>query len=42
MAIENIIERQFAIANNQANNIDLPKQKIYAMCNLRVGLEKPL
>ena len=40
MAIENIIERQFAIANNQANNIDLPKQKIYAMCNLRGGIGK--
>lgn len=35
MSIETIINRQFTIANSQADDIDLPKQKIYAMCSLR-------
>ena len=37
MSINAIINRQYAIANNQADPIDLPKQRIYAMCNLRGG-----
>lgn len=40
MPIENIIGRQFAIANNKAEDIELPKQRIYAMCNLRGGIGK--
>ncbi|MCI8933464.1 MAG: ParA family protein [Clostridiaceae bacterium] len=40
MSIETIINRQYSIANNQAENIDLPKQRIYAMCNLRGGIGK--
>lgn len=40
MAINTIINRQYAIACNEANDIDLPKQKIYAMCNLRGGIGK--
>lgn len=40
MSIETIIGRQFNIANNQADNIQLPKQRIYAMCNLRGGIGK--
>lgn len=40
MSIENIIGRQFAIANNTADDIELPKQRIYAMCNLRGGIGK--
>lgn len=40
MSIETIINRQYAIANNQAEDIQLPKQRIYAMCNLRGGIGK--
>ena len=40
MSIKTIINRQYAIANNEADAIDLPKQKIYAMCNLRGGIGK--
>lgn len=40
MSIDTIIGRQFSIAKNQAQNIDLPKQHIYAMCNLRGGIGK--
>lgn len=40
MSIDTIINRQFAIANNEAENISLPKQRIYAMCNLRGGIGK--
>ena len=40
MSIETIINRQYDIANNQADDIQLPKQKIYAMCNLRGGIGK--
>lgn len=40
MSIETIIGRQFAIANNQADDVQLPKQRIYAMCNLRGGIGK--
>jgi len=40
MSIDTIIDRQFAIANNQASAIDLPKHKIYTMCNLRGGIGK--
>ena len=40
MSINTIINRQYAIANNQADPIDLPKQRIYAMCNLRGGIGK--
>jgi cellulose biosynthesis protein BcsQ len=40
MSIDTIINRQFDIANNQAEPINLPKQKVYAMCNLRGGIGK--
>ena len=40
MSIETIINRQYDIANNQADDIQLPKQKIYATCNLRGGIGK--
>ena len=40
MSIKTIINRQYAIANNEADAIDLPKQKIYAMCNLRGGIDR--
>lgn len=40
MSINTIINRQYAIANNEADAIDLPKQKVYAMCNLRGGIGK--
>lgn len=40
MPIETIINRQFNIANNEANDIRLPKRRIYAMCNLRGGIGK--
>ena len=40
MSIQTIIDRQYDIACNTANNIGLPKQKIYAMCNLRGGIGK--
>lgn len=40
MSIDNIIDRQFEIANNTANTIKLPKHRIYAMCNLRGGIGK--
>ncbi len=40
MSINTIINRQHAIAKNQADPIDLPKQRIYAMCNLRGGIGK--
>ncbi|MCI9185760.1 MAG: ParA family protein [Oscillospiraceae bacterium] len=39
-SIKTIINRQFDIANNQAGPIQLPKYKIYAMCNLRGGIGK--
>lgn len=40
MSIETIINRQFAIANAEAEKVPLPKQRIYAMCNLRGGIGK--
>lgn len=40
MAIDTIINRQFDIANNQAEYIELPKYHVYAMCNLRGGIGK--
>ncbi len=40
MSLETIIYRQFDIANNNAVEIELPKYKIYAMCNLRGGIDK--
>lgn len=40
MCLNNIIERQYDIANGTAENILLPKYKIYAMCNLRGGIGK--
>lgn len=40
MSIENIIDRQYEIANGMAENIELPKFKKYAMCNLRGGIGK--
>lgn len=40
MSIETIVDRQYAIANNQADDIGLPKYRIYAMCNLRGGIGK--
>lgn len=40
MSIKDIIDRQYAIANNQAPNINLPKEQIYAICNLRGGIGK--
>ncbi len=38
--MDTIINRQFDIANNQADAIALPKYHIYAMCNLRGGIGK--
>lgn len=38
--MDSIINRQFDIANNQAEDIELPKYHIYAMCNLRGGIGK--
>lgn len=38
--MDSIINRQFDIANNQAEEIELPKYHIYAMCNLRGGIGK--
>ena len=35
MSITDIITRQFNIANDEQYDLGLPKQKIYAMCNLR-------
>lgn len=41
MAIQNIIDRQYSIAQGKASNIDgLPKFSTYAMCNLRGGIGK--
>ncbi len=40
MAIDTIINRQFDIANNQAEDIELPKYHVYALCNLRGGIGK--
>lgn len=40
MSIATIVDRQYAIANNQAENMELPKYRIYAMCNLRGGIGK--
>lgn len=40
VSIKTIIDRQYAIANDQAECIDLPKERIYAMCNLRGGIGK--
>lgn len=40
MSMDSIINRQFDIANNQAEEIELPKYHIYAMCNLRGGIGK--
>ena len=34
MSITDIITRQFNIANDEQYDLGLPKQKIYAMCNL--------
>lgn len=40
MSITDIITRQFNIANDEQYDLGLPKQKIYAMCNLRGGIGK--
>ena len=40
MSIDTIINRQFDIANNQAEDIELPKYHVYALCNLRGGIGK--
>lgn len=40
MSLDKIIERQYEISIGQADDINLPKQKIYAMCNLRGGIGK--
>lgn len=40
MSIEKIIDRQYAIANGNAENIGLPQFNKYAMCNLRGGIGK--
>lgn len=40
MSLGTIIDRQYAIASNEAQDIHLPKNKIYAMCNLRGGIGK--
>ena len=40
MSLDKIINRQYDIANNQADSIELPKHHIYAMCNLRGGIGK--
>ncbi len=38
--MDTILDRQYNIANNQAEQIELPKYHIYAMCNLRGGIGK--
>ena len=40
MSVDTIIDRQYGIANDEAAPIELPKQRIYAMCNLRGGIGK--
>ncbi|MCI9137332.1 MAG: ParA family protein [Lachnospiraceae bacterium] len=40
MSVDTILNRQYAIANNEAEAIELPKQRLYAMCNLRGGIGK--
>lgn len=40
MPIENVIMRQYDIANGQIEDIGLPKFKRYSMCNLRGGIGK--
>lgn len=40
MCLDTIINRQYAIANGEAENIPLPKFKKYTMCNLRGGIGK--
>lgn len=40
MSIKTIIDRQYKIANNEGESIDLPKYTTYAMCNLRGGIGK--
>ena len=42
MSVDTIIDRQYAIANDEAAPIELPKQRIYAMCNLRGGIGKTI
>lgn len=40
MSVHTIMERQNDIANGIAEDIGLPKHRIYAMCNLRGGIGK--
>ena len=40
MSIESIIARQYSISNGGAENVEIPKYKRYAMCNLRGGIGK--
>lgn len=40
MCLQTIINRQYDIANGEAENIGLPKFRKYAMCNLRGGIGK--
>ena len=40
MCLQTIINRQYAIANGEADNIGLPKYQKYAMCNLRGEIGK--
>jgi len=40
MLSEAFVSRQYAIANDQAEDIELLKQRIYAMFNLRGGIGK--
>lgn len=40
MCLQTIINRQYGIANGEAENIALPKFRKYAMCNLRGGIGK--
>jgi cellulose biosynthesis protein BcsQ len=40
MSLENIIDRQYKIANEEAEPLTLPSFQKYAMCNLRGGIGK--
>ena len=38
--LERLIDRQFDIANGEAQPLNLPKHDIYTICNLRGGIGK--
>lgn len=40
MSVKDLVSRQFDIANGADPSFELPKQKIYSICNLRGGIGK--